>query len=501
MGKLKQILKALGIAVFAVVFIVLGMYLFFEDQFDDLVDRVDLPTIGGDHLTIKLIEPFPAQSNSPLAFDPFSRQRLNQVYESLIRPDEDLNMESALALSWGLLDDVTWEFHVRKNVKFHDGSVMNELDVIESLDQARFAQESELRDLLSTIKEIRRMGPYVIEIETYEPDPLLLQRLSTAYVFSADGEGTGPYVIVENDGDWVYGQSLDYWDVGVRFASASMDVEQDKYARVSEGGDILSYVPYDLVGEIDQDRFDLVSVPSLEVQFLGFNFDSELMRDLEIRKAVSMAINVDEFALYVGEYAHPVKQFVSSGVFGYNSDIDEHDYDPKAALELLEGIELEEEDEAIEVKIVLPIGLDVLGDYLTEALAEVGLDTYVQYVKSEFLVEVLEKMDFDVYFLGFKSELGDSIDFLKSIAHTRDEGYGQYNVSNYSSERVDELIEKAEVEMDEEARLSMLQDAMAVLVEDDLFGVPLLEYETLYAAAKWLDFEPRIDGFIYLNDL
>jgi peptide/nickel transport system substrate-binding protein len=499
MVRLKQILKALGIAVFAVVFIVLGMYLFFEDQFDDLVERASLPTIGGDHLTIKIVEPFPAQSNSPLAFDPFSRQRLNQIYEPLIKPDEDLNMEPSLALSWGLLGDVTWEFNIRKNVKFHDGSVMNELDVIDSLDQARFAQESELKDLLSTIKEIRRMGPYVIEIETFEPDPLLLQRLSTAYVFSADGEGTGPYVIVENDEDWLYVQSIDYWDVGVRFASAYINVEQDKFARVSESADILSYVPYDLVGDIDLDRLDLVSVPSLEVQFLGFNFGSELMRDREMRQAVSMAINVDEFALYVGEYAHPVKQFVSSGVFGYNSDIDEHEYDPEASVELLSGIEFEEEE--VEVKIVLPMGLDVLGDYLTEVLAEIGLDTYVQYVKSEYLVEVLEKMDFDIYFLGFKSELGDSIDFLKSIAHTRDEGYGQYNFSDYSSEQVDELIEKAEIEMDEETRLSMLQDAMAVLVEDDLFGVPLLEYETLYAAAKWLNFEPRIDGFIYLNDL
>jgi peptide/nickel transport system substrate-binding protein len=498
MVRLKQILKALGIAVFAVVFIVLGMYLFFEDQFDDLIERSSLPTIGGDHLTVKILEPFPAQNNSPLAFDPFSRQRLNQVYESLIKPDEDLNMEPSLALSWGLLGDATWEFNIRKNVKFHDGSVMNEMDVIESLDQARTAPESELKDLLSTIKEVRRMGPYVIEIETYEPDPLLLQRLSTAYVFSADGEGTGPYVIVENEEDWLYVQSIDYWDVGVRFASAHINVEQDKFARVSASADILSYVPYDLVGEIDLDRLDLVSVPSLEVQFLGFNFGSDLMKDREMRQAVSMAINADEFALYVGEYAHPVKQFVSSGVFGYNSDIKDHEYDPEVALEQVEGFEFEEE---VEITIVLPMGLDVLGDYLTEALAEIGLGTYVQYVKSAYLVEALEKMDFDIYFLGFKSELGDSIDFLKSITHTRAEGYGQYNFSDYSNERVDELIEKAEVEMDERDRLDMLQEAMAVLVEDDIFGVPLLEYETLYAAAKWLDFEPRIDGFIYLNDL
>jgi len=201
--------------------------------------------------------------------------------------------------------------------------------------------------------------------------------------------------------------------------------------------------------------------------------------------------------MYVGEYAHGVKQFVSSGVFGYNSDIKKTTYDVEAAGELVEEAGVL----GSEVSVILPVGLDVLGEYLTGKLDKIGLKTYVQYVKSEYLAESLGKMNFDIYFLGFKSELGDASDFLKSIVHTKKEGYGQYNFAKYSNEEVDGLIESQEVEMDPEKRLEMLKEAMRILVEDEVFGVPLLEYDTLYAAVKWLDFEPRIDGFIYLNDL
>ena len=502
---LNKILKTIGLVVGIIVFLLLGMYLFFEKQFDEVIDIFQVNNERAAREEVTLLEPFTSLGYDPLQFNSFSRQRLNQVYEPLIKPDRDLNMEGALALSWGLLDDVTWEFNIRKDVKFHDGSVMDELDVIESIDRARFDEKSELRELLSTIKEVKRVEPYKIEIKTEKPDPLLLQRLSTVYVYKMNDEtvgnvGTGPFLWTQNvnDKDVSFIRFADYWGGEVSFKFANINVETDKYQRIyalnQGGGDILSFVPYDLVDQIDLDRFDLISVPSLEVQFLIFNFESEIFENLEARRALKSALNVDEFAGYIGEYAHPVKQFVSSGVFGYNPDIEEPEYDP-SLVEDLEGLD------GYEVSVILPEGLDVLGEFLTESFEEVGMSSYIQYVKSEYLVETLGKADFDIAFLGFKSELGDASDFLKSLAHTSDDDYGQFNFANYSNEQVDVLIEDAELEMNTKNRLDLLQEAMAVIVEYDVYGIPLFEYDTLFAAAKWVDFEPRIDGFIYINDL
>jgi ABC-type oligopeptide transport system substrate-binding subunit len=130
---------------------------------------------------------------------------------------------------------------------------------------------------------------------------------------------------------------------------------------------------------------------------------------------------------------------------------------------------------------------------LTKSFDEIGIKTSIQYVKGEYFEKTLKKVKYDMYFVGFKSELGDAGDFLKSIE--------QLGFANYSNARFTELIEKQEVEMKPKERLKFLQEAMKILVSDDVFGVPLFEYETLVAAKKGIDFEPRIDGFIYLNDL
>ena len=509
----KKILKGLGIAVFAVVFVGIGMYLFFEDTFDKIAGVFEPGQDGMVVEELVLVEPLPLQTFEPTTFDSATRQRLNQIYESLIKPDRDLNMRPALALNWGLLDDVTWEFNLRKEVKFHDGSPMKVEDVIGSIDRARSADESQLKDLLSTIKEVRRVDAWTIEIETYEPDPLLLSRLATVYVVpegwsegdtapSAHAVGTGAYRVAEySDGDLKLELFDGYWGDQPQIKKAVIKTILDPLGRlsalVSGEADVLSYVPYDLVGQVDAKQFDLVSVPSLEVQFLMFNFESTIFDDVNVRRAVAMAIDRDEFAGFVGEYAHEVKQFVSSGVFGYNPDIEENEYDLDEAEKLVKKAGVYGE----EVVILLPLELSVLGDYLTQQFGEIGLDPYIQYVQGQYYVESLEKTTFDMYFMGFKSELGDAGDFLKSVAHSGESGYGQYNFAGYENSKVDALIEEIEVEMKVEDRLAGLQEAMRILVEDDVVGVPLLEYETVFAAILDLEFEPRIDGFIYLNEL
>jgi len=485
-------------------FVFLGMYLFFEETYDSFFGSEG--TVGFVLMDeVVLVEPLPLQSSNPTVFDMFTRQRLNNIYEPLIRPDVDLNMKSALALNWGLLDDVTWEFNLRNDVKFHDGSEMGVLDAIDSIDRARNDENSQLKDLLSTIKEVRRVDADTLEIETYEPDPLLLSRLSTVYVVPQEWDeggsvGTGAFMVSSyevGEGKLVLERFEDYWGARPFYEKATYLTAFGRTQRVqsltSDEADVLDYVPYDLVDQLG-DQFEVRAIPSLEVQFLAFNFKSNLFKNPVVRKAVAKAIDRRAFAEFVGgEYAHEVGQFVSSGVFGYDPDIEgvEYDLDEAESLIKKEGLYGEK------VVIVLPYGLGVFGEYLIEVLDEIGLVADLTYVKSEYLVDTLWKIDFDMYFLGFKSELGDSSDFLKSLAYTG----APNNFGRYSNSEVDELIEKQEVEMSAEDRLSYLQDAMEILVEYDVFGVPLFEYETLYAVRKGMPVDLRIDGFIFLQSL
>ena len=134
--------------------------LFFEKESKVLltsVKEVLFPTDDLDYLKLKnlrVVYPAEPLSLEPTLADPVTRQRLDNIFEPLVKFDRDLNVEPVLALSWGMLDDYTWEFNLRPDVKFHDGSDFDMLDVLVSFDRAMNNENSELIGVLSTIELI-----------------------------------------------------------------------------------------------------------------------------------------------------------------------------------------------------------------------------------------------------------------------------------------------------------------------------------------------------------
>jgi peptide/nickel transport system substrate-binding protein len=525
MNTLIKTLKALGYIAFFGVMVWLAVILFFEAEYNGVIDKFSGLTgdEGAKHEVSKLViaEPLPMQGFEPTVFDSFTRQRLNNIYEGLIKPDRDLNMKPALALSWGMIDGRTWEFVLRPDVIFHDGTDLDAEDVYESIMRSRDLKTSQLKDLLSTIKDVRIVDDLIVVVETYAPDPLLLQKLATVYVLPSltleqygdevidQPVGTNSYQVESLSPNGVLGlKRFDrYWGDLPVFREVEYVTVSNTAGRaqaIRDGSvDVLDYVPHDFVGEIEEfgGEYDLYSVPSLEVQFIMFNGNRKLLQDPDLRRAVVRAIDREGYAKYLGEFARPSYQFVSNGVFGFNPDIYEFEYDLDAATNLLKDLELDEEP----VKVCLPKGLENLGEYLTIQFAEVGLKPIVEYLEGAEYLKALQRGRFDIYFMGFRSELGDASDFFTSVVHSQetvgDEQYGQYNFAKYSDKELDELIEAQEHELDEQTRLEILQSIMERVVEIDVLGTPLFEYETVFAAKKNLKFEPRIDGFIYLNEL
>lgn len=503
-----KILKILVLVAMFLALVVISLDIFFRINLKDYFEKnVVLRTQDVESITI--IEPAPMISFEPTIFDPFTRQRLNNFYETLVRPDKDLNMQPSLAVSWGLIDDNTWEFNLRSGVEFHNEVSLTIDDVIASFDRAR-GNESQLKDLLSTISSIEKINEKTLRITTSKPDPLLLQRISTVYIVPKNFDlghpvGTGPYKIssVKFDLQELSLNRFDnYWGRTSKFKKADFVTIADGVDRLKAflkgEGDILNYVPYEGAANIDTSKYDLLQTPSLEVQFLLFNFNGKIFKDAEVRRAVKNVLNEKVFAEFLGKYAHGVSQFISNGIFGYNSEVEKNDN--KHGDELLPSIKALIESKKItgtKVTVLLPYGLDALGEFITISFDKVSLKASIQYVKGEYYEATISKTKPDLYFMAFKSELGDAADFLNSVVRTG----AQYNFNGYSSVALDNLVMKQGLTMNEEKRLDLLKEAMKVVVEDDIFGVPLFEYDLLFASKKELGFKPRIDGFIYLQDL
>jgi peptide/nickel transport system substrate-binding protein len=104
------------------------------------------------------------------------------MFDHLVAHDPtNMKVVPSLAESWRTIDDQTWEFRIRKGVKFHNGEPLNADAVKFSVERVlNPAQKSFLRDRFKSITEIQIIDEFGIRLKTARPDPVLLERLTTS---------------------------------------------------------------------------------------------------------------------------------------------------------------------------------------------------------------------------------------------------------------------------------------------------------------------------------
>jgi peptide/nickel transport system substrate-binding protein len=508
---LRKIISYLFYILFVLVFVWVAGQLFFQKEMN-LAVRSVVDLFGGNGETengiqnLRVIYPDEPVSLEPTLTDPSTRTRLVNIYEPLVQFDAFYNIRPALALSWGLIDDFTWEFDLRPGVVFHDGTEFDVEDVVASVERAKSHKTSELFEIADTIDEIEVLDDMTFRIKTVNPDPLLLQKLALMMIVPSedeDGEietpiGTGSYKFQSWEGGTMLYERFDaYWGNRPKFDTVELNTIADKSDRVNAflrgDADLLAFVSYDAVSTVEERGFEIASIPTLEVQVLLFNVNSDYLNTVQSRKAVSLAVDQDGLVEKLGGYARAINQFVSNGIFGFDPNISNHEFDREKAEKLAEELELTGKT----LQFHLLKGLDVLGEQIREDLKEVGIYLIVSYLEVWDFIESLEEGSADIYFMGFKSELGDASEFLNSTVYSK----GEFNDFDYENPNVDYLIESAMVELDPARRRDNLQEAMRIVVEEDVIGIPLFEYETVFAFVEGLEFLPRIDGLIYFDEI
>ncbi len=461
----------------------------------------------------------------PLIFNPETRNFMVDIYEGLVKTDKNLTIKPGLAVTWGLLNKTTWEFTVRPGVKFHNGAYVTPEDIVYSITKAKEDKKSELKDMLGSIERIDIISHSKIHIITKYPDPLLLEKLAVTYIYpkgSTDFRkdlGTGPYQIAsQGDTELVEVKFNKYWGEKPAYEKVIRSIIPKKADRLMalEKGElsILANVPPNIAcsknnsyeslncEKINNNDILIVSTPNLEVNFLAFNLNHELLRQHPVRNALTKIFDKKVFIEMSYGFARPVTQFVSNGVFGYNPEIKTPPYSIEAAKNEIETALISGFEQA-EITFDYPENLPTIGQYVRDQFQEVDIQVHLNPLPPEKLLEKIKAGESALYFFGWKSELGDSSDFLNSNGHSQNikKGYGAYNGTGLNNEKVDQLIEKASQELETKERMKYLQKAMEIIVTDEIIGIPLYESEVIFAYNKKINFQPRIDGFIHASEI
>ena len=130
-------------------------------------------SMQGDSLTL---DPH-AQNEGP------TTQVSRQVYEALVTRGLDMSIGPQLAHKWATVDENTWYFYLRDDVKFSNGQKMTSEDVVFSILRAK-QPTSDFKEYISTVSSVKAIDDYTVQIKTSKPNPILLNQLSNIFVMS-----------------------------------------------------------------------------------------------------------------------------------------------------------------------------------------------------------------------------------------------------------------------------------------------------------------------------
>jgi len=430
------------------------------------------------------------------------------VYDALANVDADTRLVPGLAMSWRAVDATTWEFTLRKGVRFHDGSAFDARDVEYSIRRAAALADKggQFGGFVRAITSIEIVDSHTIRFRTATPHAVLAQDLNSVFIVSRNAGsagtedfnsgkaaiGTGPFKLTSfargdrvelarNDAYW--GNKPAWERVTLRIlpqdaprlaALLAADVDAIENIPTSDAGRLAkdSRVHVErkvswrtLFFHLDQFRDAPPGVSDRNGNPLGRN----PFRDARVRAALAMAIDRKALVERVMEgMALPAGNLVAPPVFAHDAKLTAPTYDPAAARKLLAEAGY---PDGFRVTVAAPNNRYVNDEQIAQAVAQMWTRIGVTVARVETLPAATyftkaRNGDFGVALLGWGSFAGDLA--LRALVATPsiEKGLGSWNWGKYSNAKVDSLVEQSLASVDQAKREAMAREAMGIAVRD-----------------------------------
>ena len=485
-----------------------------------------------------------------LSMDPYSTNNsftnafMYNIYEPLVRFNEKLEIEPALAESWQTTSPTVWRFKLRHNVKFHNGEPFTANDVVFSW--KRIQSPGSIAKLnLGDVKDIRKVDDFTVDVETRAPFPLLLNELLNLTIMSQkwceannateasdlqqkkenfanrNTNGTGPFILKSREIDvkTVLAANPGWWDkpkhnlTDVVFTPIKSDATRTS-SLLSGALDATVSVPLQDVQRINgSGTFVVVQGPELRTIFLGMDQSrDELLysdvkgknpfKDVRVRKAFYEAIDVEAIKRSVMRgVSWPAGMIVSPQLNGAPQGLNTRvvPFNPDDAKKLLAeagypngftvGMQCPNDRYVYDEQICLAI-ISMLG--------RIGVKITPQIEPAAKWNIRLNNQDISFYMIGHAGlPMADAYAILFDTVATRSKTQGGLNAGGYSNPAVDALLPKIASELDPPKRRALIGEAVGI-VRNDVAYIPLHQQPITWAARKGVDLKQGPDNYLRL---
>jgi len=448
---------------------------------------------------------------------------LEHIYDRLLdRDPKTFKPRPMLAESWRIVNDTTWEFKLRKGVKFHNGEPFTAHAVKATIDYALDpANKSHFTAAAywGLVKEVQVVDDFAVRFLTKQPWPNLIDSasLTNSLIMPAKALrelgpaklaekpiGTGPFRFVEwkRDERLVLERNPDYWQGPADVSRLTFRFIPEFSARMaallSGEIDIMKDVPPHAVEAVERSgRARLRSTVSSRINYLALvNLKPGPMQDVRVRRAMNHAVDVDELIKQVlkGRATRMCGPMAPANV-DY-APVECYKHDQARALALLK--EVGQDPAKLELTLDTPSGRYPLDKDVSLAIAAQlqRLGIKVNVVVNEWgthLDKIKNRNTGDMFFLGWGPALhGQGTMQPLFLADQTYASYGNHAV-------LSEKISRASTLLDPKARAEAYAELQR-LVHDEAPWVFLWQQHDLYGVAGRVEWSPRADEKVWMYD-
>ena len=473
-----------------------------------------------------------AQGADPRGLDPAliddgeSAKIVVNIYEGLLKYNKDsTNVEPSLAESWDTSSDgLTYTFHLRKGVKFHDGTDFNAEAVKFNID--RQLEPNVTEDMgyagfvFGSVKDVEVVDEYTVKINMKSASTPFLNNLAMAlgapivsptalkkYNNNVNENpcGTGPYKFVS----WTKSQNVvlvrndDYWGTKAVTKNVIFKFISDNSARVvalnNGEADIIDGIDATVVQQIKDANNNIYEAQGMNINYMAFNTTKAPFDKKEVRKALSQAVNVPELvkSLYQG-YAEPATSVMPSFMPGYDKSISQASFDAEAAKSALQaaGVTTLHMITYTNPRPYNSANGQALAEAIQGYFKNVGVTATIDSYDWTTYKQKIKAGDYDVCFYGWIGDNGDPDNFMNLLSDSDP----TMNVARWDFADFKALINKGLTTPAGDERNKIYTDLEKMAAENSVW-LPISHAKTLVGySSNVKGFNYHMTGVIFLAE-
>jgi len=475
----------------------------------------------------------------------------NEVFERLTARAKDLALIPSLATSWEAVSPTVWRFHLRKGVKFHDGTPMTADDVVFSFERAQMPS-SNFKVFAVPLGKARKVDGHTVEIELPRPTPagVVLENVNAVNIASKawcekhrvvkpqdfkTGEetyasnhanGTGPYTLVKRESEVVtiLRKNPGWWGLTEGKGDRRFEGNADEVvyrpiksnatrmaALVSGELDLVLDPSLQDIPRLKRDPYvRIIEGPENRVIFLVMDQASDELKvssvkgrnplkDVRVRKALYQAIDVEAIRSQVMRgLSVPTGAMIPAPASVF-PELEPRllGHDPAAAKKLLAQAGY---PGGFELGLLCPndryVNDERICTAISSMLAKVGVRVKLSTLPRAQFFQQVDQLNITMHLYGWGGAAVDPGFTLTPVLHGRDgKGKGDFNSGRYDDPELDRLIDAIETEMDPAKRRAMMRDAFK-RVRDNVYVIPLHRQMIPWAARANVKVVHRPDNVV-----